>query len=88
MVGKDKDFKEKLQKVYSNFQQLIETIIESGSKRGDFKKVNIKITALSIMVNIESIIWFTLFDANGVTAREYIETIKEFILAGIIKKSS
>lgn len=40
------------------------------------------------MVNIESIIWFTLFDANGVTAREYIETIKEFILAGIIKKSS
>ena len=88
MVGKDKDFKEKLQKVYSNFQQLIETIIESGSKRGDFKKVNIKITALSIMVNIDSIIWFTLFDANGVTAREYIETIKEFILAGIIKKSS
>ncbi|MBL7013888.1 MAG: TetR/AcrR family transcriptional regulator [Candidatus Marinimicrobia bacterium] len=88
MVGKDEQFKEKLQTVYSNFQQLVETIIANGVTGGDFKKVDIKITALSIMVNIESIIWFTLFDAHGVTAREYIETIKEFILAGIIKKSS
>ncbi len=88
MVGKDKDFKEKLQKVYSNFQQLVETIIENGVNDGHFKKVDVKITALSIMVNIESIIWFTLFDAHGVSAREYIETIKEFILSGIIKKSS
>ncbi|MBT3299709.1 MAG: TetR/AcrR family transcriptional regulator [Candidatus Marinimicrobia bacterium] len=88
MVGKDEDFKDKLQTVYSNFQALVATIISAGVQSGEFKNVNIKITALSIMVNIESIIWFTLFDAHGVTAKEYMETIKEFILAGIIKKPS
>lgn len=86
MVGKDDDFKDKLQKVYSNFQDLVETIVKQGVSKGDFKNLDVKITALSIMVNIESIIWFTLFDAHGVTAREYIETVTDFILAGIIKK--
>ena len=86
IAGKEVDFKNKLQKVYSNFQELIEKIILNGVKSGTFKKVDVKITALSIMVNIESIIWFTLFDAHGVTAQEYIRTITEFILAGIIKK--
>ncbi len=88
IAGKDIDFKKKLQKVYSNFQKLIENIILNGVKSGTFKKVDVNITALSIMVNIESIIWFTLFDAHGVTAQEYIRTITEFILAGIIKEPS
>jgi hypothetical protein len=43
-------------------------------------------TALSIMVNIESINWFTLFDTHGVSVKEYMQTITDFILAGILKK--
>jgi len=52
----------------------------------EFKKLDVHITALSIMVNIESINWFTLFDGHGVSVRDYIGTITDFIRSGIMKK--
>ncbi|MFQ6677146.1 MAG: TetR family transcriptional regulator [Fidelibacterota bacterium] len=86
MSQKDIDFKNKLQKVYTNFLELIEGIIEQGVTSGEFKQLNVRMTALSIMVNIESINWFTLFDEHGVSVREYIGTITDFIQSGIAKK--
>ena len=86
IAQQDTDFKKKLQKVYSHFLEVLEKIISKGVNDGDFKKVNLRITAMSIMLNIESINWFTLFEPHGVKAREYIQTITEFILAGILKK--
>ncbi len=86
MAQKDTEFKNKLQKVYTHFLELIENIIDRGVKSGEFKKLDVRMTALSIMVNIESINWFTLFDAHGVSVKEYMETITDFILAGILKK--
>jgi hypothetical protein len=66
--------------------ELIEDIILRGVQSGEFKKLDIRMTALSIMVNIESINWFTLFDTHGVSVKEYMQTITDFILAGILKK--
>jgi len=88
LAGRDKDFQKKLDKVYSKFLEFLERIINKGVKSGEFKKLDVRITALSIMVNIEGIIWFTLFDAHGLSAREYINTITNFILSGLINKSS
>ncbi len=51
----------------------------------EFKNIDTKIAALSIMVNIESTIWFTLFDDFGISATKYMTTITEFILAGLTK---
>ena len=87
LAGRDKDFQKKLNKVYSNFLVLLEDIISRGVETGEFKNLNVQITALSIMVNIEGIIWFTLFETNGISAREYIDTITDFILSGITNKS-
>ena len=86
MAQKDPDFRKKLQKVYTHFLELIEEIIDRGVQSREFKKVNGRITALSIMVNIESINWFTLFEAHGVSVTEYMETITDFILSGLLKK--
>ena len=88
LAGRDKDFQKKLDKVYSKFLEFPERIINKGVKSGEFKNLDVRITALSIMVNIEGIIWFTLFDAHGLSAREYINTITNFILSGLINKSS
>ena len=87
LAGRDKDFQKKLNKVYSNFLVLLEDIISRGVETGEFKNLNVQITALSIMVNIEGIIWFTLFETNGISVREYIDTITDFILSGITNKS-
>jgi hypothetical protein len=53
---------------------------------GEFKNLDVDITAMSIMVNIEGIMWFTLFKLKNTSAREYIQTISDFILSGLIKK--
>tara|TARA_B100000686_G_scaffold57533_1_gene61747 strand:+ start:378 stop:974 length:597 start_codon:yes stop_codon:yes gene_type:complete len=87
MSQKDADFRKKLQKVYSHFLDVLEKIISKGVNNGEFKNVDIRITAMSIMLNVESINWFTIFEPHGVKAREYIETITEFILSGLLKKN-
>lgn len=85
LAGRDNDFKEKFDKVYSEFFILIEKIIIKGVESKEFKKIDTKIAALSIMVNIESTIWFALFDDFGVSATKYMTTITKFILAGLTK---
>ncbi|MCH8012417.1 MAG: TetR/AcrR family transcriptional regulator [Candidatus Marinimicrobia bacterium] len=84
---RDEDFNKKIQKVYNEFLELIENIIQKGVEIGEFKNVEVKVAALSILVNIEGIIWFSLFNIHGITARHYIETITDFILAGLSKGS-
>ena len=86
MAQKDDDFHNKVQKVYAAFLEVIESIITNGKNSGEFKNVNTRIAALSIMINIETINWFTLFDDHGVSAREYFNTLRDFILAGLLKK--
>jgi len=85
--GLDSDFNDKLQEIYSHFLEYIIDIIKSGVENNEFKNVNPRITALSILVNIEGIHWFTLFNKSGVEAHEYINTISNFILTGLQKKS-
>ena len=85
--GLDTDFNEKLQEIYSHFLEYIIDIIKSGIDNDEFKNVDPRITALSILINIEGIHWFTLFDKSGVEAHEYINTISNFILNGLKKKS-
>ena len=85
LAGRDNDFKEKFDKVYLEFFTLIEKIIIKGVENKEFKNINVKIAALSIMVNIESTIWFTLFENYGISATKYMRTITDFILAGLIK---
>jgi len=86
MAGRDPEFNDKLQKVYSEFVNLISTIIQQGMDNGEFKNLDVDITAMSIMVNIEGIMWFTLFKLKNTSARKYIQTISDFILSGLIKK--
>tara|TARA_Y100001970_G_scaffold113954_1_gene142063 strand:+ start:832 stop:1428 length:597 start_codon:yes stop_codon:yes gene_type:complete len=86
MASLDDSFNKKLQNVYQDFQAYLIEIIDFGIKKGEFKKVNPRITALSILINIEGIHWFTLFDKSGVQAHEYIETITDFIINGLKKK--
>ena len=88
LAGRDEDFHKKVDRVYTKFLEFLERIINKGVKSGEFKNLDVRVTALSIMVNIEGIIWFTLFDAHGLSAREYINTITNFILSGLINKSS
>ena len=86
LAGLNPGFNAKLQQVYSDFLDYIIEIIKLGISNREFKNVEPRITALSILINIEGINWFTLFDKSGVEAQEYINTISDFILNGLKKK--
>ena len=85
LAGRDADFKQKVNRVYKEFLDLIKNILASGVKSGEFNSIDINIAALSIMVNIEGIMWFTIFEAGNIDARSYINTISNFILSGLTK---
>lgn len=84
----DKDFNHKLQKIYTQFLDYIAEIILTGIDNEEFKEVDPKITALSILINIEGIKWFSIFENSNVEAHEYMETITKFILKGLKKNSA
>ena len=84
----DHDFNYKLQKIYTQFLDYIAEIILTGIDNEEFKDVDPKITALSILINIEGIKWFSIFENSNVEAHEYIETITKFILKGLKKNST
>ena len=76
----DDDFRKSMQKVYNRFQKFVELIIIQGIENKEFKKVNPKIASLSLILNIEGIFWFTLYDTKSVKASSYIDTISDHIL--------
>jgi hypothetical protein len=84
----DNDFNYKLQKIYTQFLDYIAEIILTGIDNEEFKDVDPKITALSILINIEGIKWFSIFENSNVEAHEYMETITKFILKGLKKNST
>lgn len=88
LAARDEDFRIKMQKVYTEFLNLIETILAKGVESGEFDPLDTKIAALSIVVNIEGIIWFAIFDVPDVSAPEYIDTISNFILTGLVKNTN
>lgn len=83
LSSRDPDFHTKTQKVYHELLELVEQILQAGIRSGEFRDLDVKVAALSIMVNLEGMIWFTLFDAPGLTARHYFESITDFILMGL-----
>ncbi|NQT97600.1 MAG: TetR/AcrR family transcriptional regulator [Candidatus Marinimicrobia bacterium] len=88
LAARDEDFRIKMQKVYTEFLNLIENILAKGVESGEFDPLDTKIAALSIVVNIEGIIWFAIFDVPDVSAPEYIDTISNFILTGLVKNTN
>ena len=84
----DNDFNYKLQKIYTQFLDYLAEIILTGIGNEEFKDVDPKITALSILINIEGIKWFSVFENSNVEAHEYMETITKFILKGLKKNST
>jgi len=76
----DKDFRKAIQHMYNRFQRFIELIIIQGIENKEFKKdIDPKIASLSLVLNLEGVFWFTLFESD-VSAETYIDQISDYIL--------
>ena len=82
----DEDFRNAIQNMYNRFQKFIELIIIEGIDNKEFKKVDPKISALSLILNLEGIFWFTLFESRDIDAETYIDQISDYILSAYMLK--
>ena len=82
----DEDFRNAIQNMYNRFQKFVELIIIEGIDNKEFKKVDPKISALSLILNLEGIFWFTLFESKDIDAETYIDQISDHILNAYMLK--
>ena len=67
--------------MYNRFQKFIELIIIEGIENKEFKSIlDPKISALSLILNIEGVFWFTLFESKDLDAEKYIDQVSDYIL--------
>ena len=86
MSRHDKDFKQAMQRMYNRFQKFIELIITEGIKSKEFKKIDPKTSALSLILNLDGISWFSLFESKNLDAKSYIDQMSDYILNTYISK--
>ena len=86
MSRHDKDFKQAMQRMYNRFQKFIELIIIEGIESKEFKKIDPKTSALSLILNFDGISWFSLFESKNLDAKSYIDQMSDYILNTYISK--
>tara|TARA_B110000914_G_C15495756_1_gene463162 strand:+ start:457 stop:1056 length:600 start_codon:yes stop_codon:yes gene_type:complete len=82
----DKDFKAAMQRMYNRFQKFIELIIIEGIESKEFKKIDPKTSALSLILNLDGISWFSLFESKNLDAKSYIDQMSDYILSTYMSK--
>ena len=68
-----------------NLLELFSNIIQDGIEKKEFKNINVRIAALSIMTSLQGVIWFSIFENSELSAEEYLTEVMEFIIVGFKK---
>ena len=82
-ANRDPEIKDLASQLYSRVLSEFETLIKRGMKFGEFKQVNERMIAMSIMTSLHGMIWFVLFKPKDFSLEEYVDLNMELILKGI-----
>ena len=74
LANKDDEVKEKSKVLYGKLLYLFELIIKKGIREKEFKEIDTKVVAMSILSSLQGINWFCLFDDSDVDAKMYLDT--------------
>lgn len=85
MANRDEKVRSKVKFLYGHILTLFERVVQKGIDQGEFKNLDPKITALSIMTSLQGITWFTIFESESFRGEEYLRHVMEFIIYGIKK---
>ena len=87
-ANRDKEIKELASQLYSRVLSEFETLIKRGIEYGEFRSVNERMIAMSIMASLHGMIWFVLFKPSDFSLEEYVDLNMELILNGIAIQNS
>ena len=85
LCNHDKDVKKRSQLLYDKLLNLFEKVVKKGIKDNEFKKVNVRKTAMIILAIFQGVNWFVIFDENSVPPSEYIKDSIELLINSISK---
>ena len=83
-----KTIKLAIKRYYQNFLDLIEPIIEEGIKKGEFRTVEVKETAVALGAIYEGTILFYLYFSDTINIEKQFRTNLDLILKGLLRNSS
>ena len=83
-----KTIKQAIKRYYQNFLNLIEPIIEEGIKKGEFRTVEVKETAVALGAIYEGTILFYLYFSDTIDIEKQFRTNLDLILKGLLRNSS
>jgi len=81
--NRDPEIRELSGQLYARMLESFETLVKRGIRYGEFKDVNARLIAMSIMTSLHGMIWFALFKPNDLSLEEYVTLNMELILDGI-----
>ncbi|NQV30387.1 MAG: TetR/AcrR family transcriptional regulator [Candidatus Marinimicrobia bacterium] len=87
-ANRDKEINELAGQLYSRVLSEFETLINRGIEYGEFRRVNERMIAMSIMTSLHGMIWFVLFKPSDFSLEEYVDLNMELILNGIAFQDS
>ena len=87
LANRDKDVKDRTQKLYQKILALFEKVLVKGINSGEFKNLNPRIAAIAVMTSLQGVNWFCIFEHHEFSAREYLSKVMEFMIQGFKVKS-
>lgn len=82
-----KTIKLAIKRYYQNFLDLIEPIIEEGIKKGEFRTVEVRETAVALGAIYEGTILFYLYFSDTIDIEKQFRINLDTILEGLLRKS-
>ncbi|MCF7807949.1 MAG: TetR/AcrR family transcriptional regulator [Candidatus Marinimicrobia bacterium] len=86
-ANRDRETRELASQLYHRILSELETLIQRGINYGEFKQVNARLIALTIMNSLHGMIWFVLFQPEDFSLEEYVDMNMEFVLNEIAVKN-
>ena len=83
MSIQDGEIKERSNLLYNKLLDLFEKVVAKGIKEKEFKNLDVRKTAMSILAIFQGISWFVVADEKHVTPEEYINDSIELIISSI-----
>ena len=80
LANKDNEVKEKSKLLYDKLLYLFELVVKKGIREKEFKEVDEKVVAMSILSSLQGINWFCLFDDSSIDARMYLDTSIDLLI--------
>ena len=83
MSIQDGEIRERSNLLYNKLLDLFEKVVAKGIKEKEFKNLDVRKTAMSILAIFQGISWFVVADEKHVAPEEYINDSIELIISSI-----